>query len=68
MRNLDAGTHVYFVHSFFAPIGAWTQAVTDYGGDFSAVVRQRNFFGVQFHPERSSRAGQQLLANFLELS
>jgi imidazole glycerol-phosphate synthase subunit HisH len=66
-RGLDDGAYVYFVHSYFAPVGPWTDAVTDYGGEFSAVVRHRNFHGVQFHPERSSQAGQRLLARFLEL-
>ena len=60
--------YVYFVHSFEAPTGPWTLATTDYGGDFSALVQQRNFFGAQFHPERSSRAGARLLANFMGLA
>ncbi len=68
MRGLDAGSYVYFVHSYAAPVGPWTEAVTDYGGGFSAIVRHENFHGAQFHPERSSRAGQQVLANFLALS
>jgi glutamine amidotransferase len=68
LRSLDAGTYVYFVHSYAAPIGPWTEAITDYGGEFSAIVRHENFHGAQFHPERSSRAGQQLLANFLALA
>jgi glutamine amidotransferase len=57
--------YMYFVHSFAVPVGAWTVAVTDYGGEFSSVVQHRNFHGAQFHPERSSRAGSRLLANFL---
>ena len=68
VRGLDQGAYMYFVHSFAAPVGPWTIATSDYGGEFSAVVRQDNFFGAQFHPERSSRAGHRLLANFLELS
>lgn len=66
LHGIDAGAYVYFVHSFSAPVGSWTDAVTDYGGEFSALVRHRNFIGAQFHPERSSRHGQRLLANFLE--
>jgi glutamine amidotransferase len=65
--GLEAAPYLYFVHSFAAPVGDWTLATSDYGGEFSAVVRQRNFLGTQFHPERSSRAGSRLLANFLEL-
>jgi len=67
-RGLDAGAYVYFVHSYCAPVGTWTDAVADYGGDFSAVVRHRNFMGTQFHPERSSQAGHRVLANFLEFT
>lgn len=61
------GDYAYFVHSYAAPVGAYTRAVTDYGGEFSAVVEQANFFGAQFHPERSSRLGARLLMNFLSL-
>jgi imidazole glycerol-phosphate synthase subunit HisH len=68
LRGLEEAAYVYFVHSFAAPVGPWTDAVTDYGGDFSALVHHRNFHGAQFHPERSSRVGQRLLANFLALS
>jgi glutamine amidotransferase len=67
-RGLGDDAYVYFVHSYAAPIGPWTEAVTDYGGEFSAIVRHANFHGVQFHPERSSRAGQRILANFLALA
>ena len=60
------GDHVYFVHSYAAPIGPWTLAASDYGGEFTAAARHRNFYGVQFHPERSAAAGSRVLANFLE--
>jgi glutamine amidotransferase len=66
--GLDDGAYVYFVHSYAAPVGPWTVATADYGGEFSAVVRKDNFLGAQFHPERSSRSGSRLLANFLELA
>jgi glutamine amidotransferase len=59
---------VYFVHSFAAPAGCCTLAATDYGGPLSAVVRRANFYGVQFHPERSSAAGARILRNFLKLA
>ena len=67
-QDLRDGDYVYFVHSFAAPVGPWTIATSDYGGEFSAAVRHENFYGVQFHPERSARAGSRLLANFLGLS
>ena len=56
----------YFVHSFAAPVGEWTVATAVHGEAFSAAVQSENFFGVQFHPERSARAGSRLLAGFLE--
>lgn len=66
-RGLD-GQWFYFVHSYAAPLGDWTLASSSHGQDFSAVVRHRNFSGVQFHPERSASAGARLLRNFLEIS
>lgn len=58
---------VYFVHSYAVPVSAMTLATTDYGGALSAVVRTRNFWGAQFHPERSAATGARVLANFLRL-
>ena len=58
----------YFVHSYAAPVGPWTLATSRHGIRFSAVVRQGNFYGAQFHPERSAGAGAQLLNAFLETS
>jgi imidazole glycerol-phosphate synthase subunit HisH len=55
------------VHSYAAPPGEYTLATADYGGSFSAVVQERNFYGSQFHPERSSRVGAQILRNFLKI-
>lgn len=65
-RGID-GKWFYFVHSFAAPVGGWTLATSTHGQSFSAVVRQDNFTGAQFHPERSASAGARLLKNFLEL-
>lgn len=56
----------YFVHSYAAPVGSWTLAITEHGLPFSAMVRQRNFRGAQFHPERSAGAGAGVLKRFLE--
>jgi len=57
----------YFVHGYYASAAsAATLATVDHGGELAAVVRQNNFWGVQFHPERSAQAGAQLLRNFLE--
>jgi len=59
------GTHFYFVHSFAAAESASTVASTTYGSPFSAAVARGNFYGTQFHPERSGPAGAKVLANFL---
>jgi len=67
-EDLDSGEYFYFVHSYAAPVGEHTLASARYGADFSAAVRWRNFRGVQFHPERSAKAGSRLLANFLRMS
>ena len=67
LNNVAPGSYAYFVHSYAAPPGPYTRAVTMYGMPFSAVVEQGNFYGTQFHPERSSRAGAQILHNFLQI-
>ena len=64
-RSLD-NMWFYFVHSFFAPVGEWTLSTSYHGRPFSAIVRHRNFYGAQFHPERSASGGAKLLQGFLE--
>lgn len=66
-KGIDSGSYFYFVHSFCAAISEFTMATCQYGMDFSAALHKDNFFGVQFHPERSSDAGAQLLKNFIDL-
>ncbi|WP_413739475.1 imidazole glycerol phosphate synthase subunit HisH [Sodalis sp. RH14] len=66
-RGIGDGSYFYFVHSYAMPLCAATIAQTHYGEPFTAAVEQDNFFGVQFHPERSGAAGAQLLKNFLEM-
>ena len=61
------GDYAYFIHSYALAPGEYTCATSDYGGPFSAVVQQENFFATQFHPERSSRLGAKILSNFLNL-
>lgn len=67
LRGLDQGSRVYFVHSFRAPVNATTRASTHYGEAIPAVVSQDNYFGTQFHPERSGDVGSTILRNFLSL-
>lgn len=67
IAGLDDGAYVYFVHGYALPVGANTVATCDYGGPFDAIVRRGNFWGCQFHPERSGRAGATILKNFVGL-
>lgn len=60
------GMWFYFVHSFAAPVSQWTLSTSNHGIEFSAIVRKGNFYGAQFHPERSAKAGAKLLRGFLE--
>ncbi|WP_337264311.1 MULTISPECIES: imidazole glycerol phosphate synthase subunit HisH [unclassified Serratia (in: enterobacteria)] len=66
-RGIEDGAYFYFVHSYAMPICSSTIAQANYGEPFTAAVQKDNFFGVQFHPERSGAAGAQLLKNFLEM-
>jgi len=66
-RGIDENAYFYFVHGYAMPICENTIAQTLYGEPFTAAVQKDNFFGVQFHPERSGSAGAQLLKNFLEM-
>ncbi|MGO3449368.1 MAG: imidazole glycerol phosphate synthase subunit HisH [Kluyvera intermedia] len=66
-RGIEDGTYFYFVHSYAMPVNEHTIAQCHYGEAFTAAVRKDNFYGVQFHPERSGSAGAQLLKNFLEM-
>jgi imidazole glycerol-phosphate synthase subunit HisH len=57
----------YFVHSYYASIGEHTVAKTDYGQPYSSGLHKDNFYGVQFHPEKSAEVGEQILRNFLAI-
>lgn len=67
LEGLAASDYYYFVHSFAAPVGPHSLAVTEYGTEFTAIAMRGNFRGAQFHPERSARPGARLLANFLKI-
>lgn len=67
LKGIDATTRFYFVHSFAGPANDFTLATSSHGTTFAAVVQRDNYWGVQFHPERSCAAGAQLLRNFLEM-
>lgn len=65
--GVAAGSYVYFVHSYRAPLSDYTLAQCRYGEDFSAAIGKDNFMGVQFHPEKSAAVGAQILGNFLKM-
>ena len=65
--GLDEGAYVYYVHSYAPQTNADTIARTTYGETFSAAIRRDNFFGTQFHPEKSASVGERILQNFLRL-
>ncbi len=66
LAGISSDAYFYFAHSFVAPVtGPENAAVCEYGREFSAVLEKDNLFAVQFHPEKSSRAGAQVLQNFL---
>ncbi len=64
INGLGQDDNVYFVHSFYAPVNEATIASCDYGNRFSAIVQNNNFYGMQFHPEKSGILGELLLSNF----
>lgn len=66
-HNIRDTDNMYYVHSYYAPPGLHTSAVCDYLVPFSAAMEKDNYYGVQFHPEKSGDAGMQLLKNFLTL-
>ena len=68
LGDLESGTYVYFVHSYYAGLCPDTVATCQYAGQlFSAALRYENFYGTQFHPEKSGSVGERILQNFLAL-
>jgi glutamine amidotransferase len=67
LEGIQPNDYAYFVHSYIAPVSQVTLAATEYGVPFSAVIRHGNFWGTQFHPERSAATGARVLGNFLRL-
>ena len=66
-KNLKDDDYYYFVHSYYVPICTETIGVSSYPIEFSAVVQKDNFFGTQFHPEKSGLSGSKILQNFVSL-
>ena len=66
-EGIKENEFMYLVHSFYAPLSENTIATTKYECDYSTALQRDNFFGVQFHPEKSGIFGEQILKNFLQL-
>lgn len=66
-KGIEKGSYVYFVHSYYAPLCPDTIATARHDGMFSAALKYENFYGTQFHPEKSGDVGECILRNFLEL-
>ena len=66
-KDLDGGSYVYFVHSYYPELCPDTIATATHGVMFSAALKYENFYGTQFHPEKSGDVGERIIANFLQL-
>jgi imidazole glycerol-phosphate synthase subunit HisH len=66
-KNIAEGSFIYNVHSYYAEINEFTIASCRYGVEYSAAVNKNNFYGVQFHTEKSAETGDKIIKNFLEL-
>lgn len=66
-EGIQEGERFYFAHSYYLPENPYSTSISDNGIEFSASMEKNNFYGVQFHPEKSSDAGLKLLKNFIEL-
>ncbi|GHV65933.1 imidazole glycerol phosphate synthase subunit HisH [Bacteroidia bacterium] len=65
-KGIDEGAWMYFVHSYYLPVNSYQVAESDYHKPFCAAIEKDNFFGCQFHPEKSGDVGERMLKNFLE--
>ena len=65
--NIPEKSYIYLVHSFYAPIGEETIATSEYDVEYSAALQKDNFYGAQFHPEKSIDVGSEILQNFLKI-
>ena len=66
-KGCTGNEYMYFVHSYYVPVDRDTTAVTEYITAFSSALERKNFFGTQFHPEKSGPAGERILKNFIGL-
>lgn len=66
-KDVDKNSYVYFVHSYYAPLCPDTIATSHHPGLYSAALKYENFYGTQFHPEKSGAVGEKIIENFLKL-
>jgi glutamine amidotransferase len=66
-KNIPEQSYVYNVHSYYAEDSAYTIAKCEYGSSYAAAIQKNNFYGVQFHTEKSAEVGDKIIKNFLEL-
>lgn len=66
-KGLSEEAYVYFVHSYYVEKSVHTAATANYGIEYSAALQKDNFYATQFHPEKSGKAGEKILKNFIEL-
>jgi glutamine amidotransferase len=66
-KDVAEGSYCYFVHGYYASLGAHTIAKTDYIQPYSSALHKGNFYGAQFHPEKSADTGEQIIKNFLNI-
>lgn len=66
-NHVKESSYCYFVHGYYAALGEHTIAKADYSLQYSAALHKNNFYGVQFHPEKSAAVGEQILKNFIQL-
>ena len=66
-KGVAENSYTYFVHGYFAALGAHTIATTNYIQPYSSALHKDNFYGVQFHPEKSATVGSQIIQNFINL-
>ena len=64
-NHVQENSYCYFVHGYYASLGEHTIAATDYVQPYSSALHRDNFYGVQFHPEKSAEVGEQILKNFI---
>ncbi len=66
-EGVEENSYMYYVHSYYIPKNEYAIALTDYGVQYAGAIQKDNFYACQFHPEKSSGVGEQILKNFIEL-